>query len=213
MANTKKLSKETTPKNSSKAYGIQLLKASHPAIKKLKITSPATIHGNKFWGSSYLLMDYFKKHPLKKTDRVMELGCGWGLASIYMNKKFGCDVTGVDADEAVFPYLDLHADLNKAHVSTLKKRFEKLTKKDLANYDVLIAADVCFWDELADIHYKLIRRAVQAGVKKIVYADPERSPFLTLAEKCTDKFYADTIEKELTKPVEARGALMIIENA
>ena len=143
----------------------------------------------------------------------MELGCGWGLASIYLNKEFGSSVVGVDADDEVFPYLDLHADINKAKVETLQKRFEKITTKELAQYDVLIAADVCFWDELTDIHFNLIKRALKAGVKKVVYADPERSPFLELAERCSEKLYADVFEKELKRPVKARGALMVIENA
>ena len=203
----------STKTHSEKHFGVEILKSSHPSIKKLKREHPTSIHGNKFWGSSYLIMDYFKKNPIKPDERVMELGCGWGLASIYLNKKFGCEVTGVDTDADVFPYLDLHADINKAKVKHLTKRFEKLTTKELAQYDIIFAADVCFWDELTPIHYNLIKRALKAGVKKIVYADPERSPFLELAEKCSNKLYADIFEKELNKPVKARGSLMILENA
>ena len=206
-------SKAKKVKTSEKYFGITVLKAAHPEIKKLKKNSPTSIHGNKFWGSSYLLMDYFKNNPMKKNQRVMELGCGWGLAGIYLNKNYGCRVTGVDADDAVFPYLDLHAEINKAEISTLQKRFEKITRKELADYDILIAADVCFWDELEDIHYKLINRAISAGVSKIIYADPEREPFLNLAERCVNKHFADVYEKELKKPVKVRGSLMVIENA
>jgi predicted nicotinamide N-methyase len=205
--------KSAIKKHSDRFFGVDILKSSHPEIKKIKREHPTSIHGNKFWGSSYLLMDYFKKNPLSSKDRVLELGCGWGLASIYLNKKYGCSVTGVDADDDVFPYLELHAEINKADVSTVEKRFEQLTKKYLSQYDVIIAADVCFWDELTGIHKKLIKRAVNAGVKKIVYADPERSPFLALAEHCTEKYCADIITREMEKPVAARGALMVIENA
>jgi predicted nicotinamide N-methyase len=205
--------KKNTAQHSNRFFGVELLKSTHPSIKKLKREYPTSIHGNKFWGSSYLLMDYFKKNPLNNGDRVLELGCGWGLASIYLNKKYACDVTGADADADVFPYLALHAEVNKAQVKHLIKRFEKITKKELAEYDVIIAADVCFWDELGDIHYKLIKRAIAAGVKKIVYADPERAPFLHLAERCTNTLFAELHEKELKTPVKARGALMVIENA
>lgn len=205
--------KKSIKKHSDRFFGVEILKSSHPEIKKIKREHPTSIHGNKFWGSSYLLMDYFKNNPLSSQDRVLELGCGWGLASIYLNKKYGCKVTGVDADDDVFPYLELHAEINKADINTVEKRFEELTKKYLSGYDVIIAADVCFWDELADIHKKLIKRAIEAGVKKIVYADPERSPFLTLAEHCTKKYCADIIPREMEKPVKARGAIMVIENA
>ena len=204
---------KSTLKISENFFGIEVLKSAHPEIKKLKKSSPTSIHGNKFWGSSYLLMDYFSNNPLKKNERVMELGCGWGLAGIYLNKNFGCNVTGIDADDAVFPYMNLHAKINNAEVFSQKKYFEKITKKDLANYDVIIAADVCFWDELEDIHFNLIKKAIQAGVKKIIYADPERQPFINLAERCMESHFADVFEKELKKPVKARGSIMIIENA
>lgn len=205
--------KSDSKKHSDKYFGVEILKSSHPEIKKIKREHPTSIHGNKFWGSSYLLMDHFKKNPPSRQDRVLELGCGWGLASIYLNKKYGCTVTGVDADGDVFPYLEQHANINNAQVNTLEKRFEKINKKDLSNIDIIIAADVCFWDELSGIHKKLIKRAVNAGVKKIIYADPERSPFLDLAEHCAEKYCADIISREMKKPVEVRGALMIIENA
>ena len=32
---------------------------------------------------------------------------------------------------------------------------------------MLIAADICFWDELVDPVYNLVKRAVNAGVKKV----------------------------------------------
>lgn len=193
-------------------FGIQILKNSHPAIRKLKKDYPTSIHGNKPWKSSYLLMDYFKKNPVKKKQHVMELGCGWGPASIFMNKTFSCPVTAIDADKDVFPYLQLHADINKASVTTKKARFENIRKKDLAGIDILIAGDVCFWDELTDIHRKLIKRAVDAGVKKIVYADPMRPPFLELADICAEKYCAEYVEVELKK-YKANGALLVIENA
>ena len=213
MPKAKPSTTKTKPKTSEQFFGVKVLKSSHTEVKKLKKASPTSIHGNKFWGSSYLLMDYFEKNPVKENERVMELGCGWGLAGIYLNKNYGCDVTGIDADDAVFPYLQLHADINNAEITTLKKRFEKITKKELANIDVLIAADVCFWDELEGIHFNLIKRAIQAGVKKIIYADPERQPFLDLAERCIETHFADVYEEELKRPVKARGSLMIIENA
>jgi predicted nicotinamide N-methyase len=78
---------------------------------------------------------------------------------------------------------------------------------------MLVAADICFWDELVDPVYNLVKRAVKAGVKKIVIADPERSTFLEMAHRCEREFCAETIDWSTSKPVTARGALMVIENA
>jgi predicted nicotinamide N-methyase len=201
-------------KNTREAYGIKFLLSQHKAIRSLKRSSTEpSIHGNKFWGSSYLIMDYLQQHPLKKGSNVMEVGCGWGLAGIYCAKKFQARVTAIDADDAVFPYLHLHAEYNKVHIDTQKKYFEKITTKQLSHYDVLIGADICFWDELADSVFNLINRAIKAGVKKIIISDPEREPFFTLSERCIDKFYAELEPWSVSKPRQARGSLLIIENA
>ncbi len=142
----------------------------------------------------------------------MELGCGWGLAGIYCAKHFQASVTGIDADDAVFPYLTLHAQHNQVEIDTKKQYFEKITQAQLAQYDVLIGADICFWDEMADTLFKLINRAVKAGVKKIIISDPERAPFFTLAEHCTEKFYAELESCSVSQPRRASGCLLIIEN-
>ena len=35
------------------------------------------------------------KLDLKKEDRLLDIGCGWGTLTTYAAKNFGCDVTGV----------------------------------------------------------------------------------------------------------------------
>ncbi len=194
------------------AYGVDTLLASHPDLRRLKRNEEQpSIHGNKLWGSSYLLMDYFEHHPLPARSRVMELGCGWGTASIYCAKQ-GASVTAVDADPAVFPYLQLFAQHNGVAIDTLAARFEKLTASQLAEYDVLIAADICFWDELADVVFKLVKRAVRAGVKKVVIADPQRPPFWDMAERCVEQFYGEILDWQVTEPRRFTGSLLVIEN-
>ena len=113
---------------------------------------------------------------------------------------------------AVFPYLHLHAEHNDVSIDTQKQYFENISTQQLANYDVLLGADICFWDELADTLFKLINRAVKAGVKQIILADPERSPFFELAERCIDKHHADLWEWAVDKPRRATGCVLVIEN-
>ena len=40
-----------------------------------------------------------------------------------------------------------------------KKTFAQLSAKDLAEFDLILGADICFWDELAMDIYRLIKRA------------------------------------------------------
>ncbi len=35
------------------------------------------------------------KLDLKPTDRLLDIGCGWGTLTAYAAKNFGCDATGV----------------------------------------------------------------------------------------------------------------------
>jgi predicted nicotinamide N-methyase len=119
----------------------------------------------------------------------------------------------MDADPDVFPFLDVAAGLNGVTTTALVSRFEKLTKRQLSQFDMLIAADICFWDELVDPVFKMINRAVQAGVKQIVVADPERPTFHEMSERCIERHCAEVIAWETRSPIKARGAILVIQNA
>ena len=195
-------------------HGVTMLTTSHPTIRRIKRSdAQPSNHGNKLWKSSFLLIDYLKKNPPEHRGTVMDAGCGWGMAGIYCASAFKSKVLSVDADKDVFPYLLANADANGVKVRPVQSRFEKITTKQLKDVDLLVAADICFWDELVNPVFNLVGRAVKAGVKKIVIADPERSTFLEMAQRCEDRFCAETIEWQTRKPVKARGALMVLENA
>ena len=78
---------------------------------------------------------------------------------------------------------------------------------------MLIAADICFWDELINPVYNMVNRAVKAGVKHILIADPERATFFEMAERCADQHCADILDWQTSSPIKSRGAIMVIENA
>jgi len=196
-----------------RAYGVKILNSNHPEIRRLKSEGhQAEIHGNKFWNSSFLIMDYLKKHPLKKNVRVLEVGCGWGLLGIYCAKQFNARVTSTDADKNVLPYLDLHAEINGVKITGKRMTFQQLTVEKLKSYDVILGADICFWDEMADLLYNLIGRAMKAGVKQVMISDPCRPPFSDLADRCKAKYGDNTevVEKWLTRPVHASGEILIV---
>ncbi|MBT8139002.1 MAG: methyltransferase domain-containing protein [Gammaproteobacteria bacterium] len=191
--------------------GVLRMTTKHPTIRKLKRKYPTSIHGNKFWSSSYLLMDYLTDNPPKKKHRILDLGCGWGLTSIYCAKKFGCKVTGVDADKEVFPYVDAHAELNGVEIDTLHRKFEKLDVETLSNFDIIIGGDICFWDSLNDTLFKLFKRAKKAGVKKAIIADPQRQPFVDLCDRLDDHFTHEVWDWELPEPTPANGDILVVK--
>jgi predicted nicotinamide N-methyase len=203
-----------SPRTEYRFHGVKMLTASHPAIRRVKRSdAQPSIHGNKLWKSSFLLIDYLKKNPPQHCRTVMDAGCGWGMSGIYCARTFNSQVTSVDADKDVFPYLHANAEANGVSVSTLQRRFEKISTAQLQQYDMLIGADICFWDELVNPVFNLVSRAVKAGVKKIIIADPKRSTFLEMARRCETKYCAKTLPWDTKKPVSAHGALLVIENA
>jgi predicted nicotinamide N-methyase len=195
------------------AYGIHLLTPKHPLVRQLKRNFKPSIHGHKTWLSSFLLMDYLlHQRPLQAAERVLELGCGWGPAAIFCASK-GAEVTGIDSDSQVFPYLDVQSTLNGVEVLTRESRFEDLRQAGLAPYSLLVGSDICFWDELGDIHYKLIKRALKAGVRDIIYTDPGRSPFMALAARCEARLNATCQPWYSTEPERFEGYVLHIRGA
>jgi predicted nicotinamide N-methyase len=202
------------PRTEYRFHGVKMLTTSHPEIRRVKRgDAQPSIHGNKLWRSSFLLIDYLKKHPPEHSATVMDAGCGWGMSGIYCARAFGSRVTSIDADPDVFPYLHANARANNVEVTTIARRFEKITTRELEKIDLLVAADICFWDELVKPVSNLVSRAVKAGVKKIIIADPERSPFFDVARRCEEKYCAELLEWSTHRPLIARGSLLVIENA
>lgn len=200
--------------NARRFRGVVMPTASHPAIRRVRRQGHVPgIHGNKLWKSSALLIDYLHRQRPEHCQRVLDVGCGWGISGIWCAKQLGASVTSVDADPAVFPFLEATAELNGVATRHRVARFEKITGRELAGYDMLIAADICFWDELARPVGNLINRAVRAGVKHIVVADPERQPFLDMAQGCVERHCAELLPWQCRGSIEARGALLVIENA
>jgi predicted nicotinamide N-methyase len=193
--------------------GLTVFKNKSKEIKKLlDLNNDPEIHGHKIWYSSFFIIDYLDANPPKKKSNIMEVGCGWGILSIYCAKNFKAQVTGVDADENVFPFLKLHARANGVKVKKSIARYENLKRNTLAKQDLIVGGDICFWKELVDPLYKMINKAVKAGVPRIIIADPGRSPFLKLAKRCVKHFDAELIEVDISKPRKKEGYLLIIEN-
>ncbi|WP_027706529.1 class I SAM-dependent methyltransferase [Zooshikella ganghwensis] len=174
--------------NTIQAHGIVVLEKKHQAIKALKRKHKPSVHGHKLWHSSFLLMDYLNFHPLPNKSSLMEIGCGWGTTSIFCAKRFGAKATGVDLDPNVFPYLHTLAEFNQVTINTEQAPLEKLSKAKLANHHTVLGTDICFWDELVNKIYNLIRRSLQAGVTQVVLADPGRSTFHQLVARCSKKY-------------------------
>jgi len=206
--------KRRTPPQERHAFGLTMLSPSHPEVQRLQhaAVQPA-LHGHKVWPMSLVLIDYLHQRGVPSRARVLELGCGWGLVGIYCAKTFHAQVTGLDADAAVFPYLQLHAQRNGVHLATRHGTFADLTPHDLAAFDLIVGADICFWEELVDPLYQLVRHGVTVGVAEILIADPGRPPFDELCAQCLHQGDAEVLAWAMTTPVTESGRILRVSGA
>lgn len=191
--------------------GVKAFMATHPDIRKLKRKQEApSIHGNKIWDSSFVLMDFLHQFPPGNDLRVLDIGCGWGVLSCYLAKKYQAKVTAMDADCAVQPYCDYHAKKNKVELVFLESKIKSLKKKQLTSFDMILGADICFWPELGKDWQKLIKKALDAGVKQIYLADPGRSPFWDLVKHCEKKHAGQVWSHDIKKPFKSEKYILEI---
>jgi predicted nicotinamide N-methyase len=121
-------------------------------------------------------------------------------------------VTGLDMDSEVFPYLRLHSDINQVEIGTSNKSFIELTTKHLQDVDVLIGSDICFWEELVEPLKRLIRRALRAGVQRVLIADPGRPTFEEVVEYFTDREGAEVLDWAVWRPRRIRGRILQVHS-
>jgi predicted nicotinamide N-methyase len=201
--------KRRTPTQERHAFGLTLLHPSHPEVRRLQRDAVRpSLHGHKVWPTSFVLMDYLHQRGVSLGTHVLELGCGWGLVSLFCAKTFQAQVTGLDADTAVFPYLQLHAQRNGVHIATRHGTFADLAPQELAAFELIVGTDICFWEELVDPLYQLVRHGVAMGVAEILVADPGRPPFDELCARCVQHGDAEVLTWEMTTPVKESGRIL-----
>ncbi len=191
-------------------FGITVLKAADHRVRRLKQEHEPSIHGNKVWNSSWVVIDFLEYQGLPRSAHVMEVGCGWGLVGIYCARRYEAHVVGVDADAAVFPYLQLHAQLNGVQIETRCRRFEELSTADLSGHDVLVGTDICFWDEMTEPLYRVVAEAMGQGAQQVIIADPGRPPFTRMADRCVAELGAEVKAWEVEEPIRASADLLIV---
>ncbi|MDG1819916.1 MAG: methyltransferase domain-containing protein [Porticoccaceae bacterium] len=191
--------------------GINALRSSHPGVRQLKRQQQGhSAHGNKVWRSSFVLMDYLSSWEIPERAKVLDIGCGWGLAGIYLAKNYQAQVTGLDIDEKVQPYLNLQAEINHCFIEFTARSFQSLQKSELANYHTLMGTDICFWDEMTSPLFDLIALARSAGTEQILIADPGRPPFWDLAERCVAELGAEIITRRIYEPWKTEKFILAI---
>jgi len=192
------------------AYGIYLLDTKHRLIKALKRRYKPSIHGDRTWGSSFLLMDYLSHHGIRRGASGMEIGCGWGGVSVFCAHQFNAKMTAVDLDRAVFPFVDVLAELNGVEIAHRSADFTKIKTPELAEQRYLFGSDICFWDSLVQPLARLVNRSFKAGVERVVITDPGRPTFYEFCDLMARKHDTTLQEWYAIEPERFEGEVVDI---
>jgi predicted nicotinamide N-methyase len=192
------------------AYGIYLLDNKHRLIKALRKRYQPSIHGNKSWGSSFLMMDYLTHHGIRRGAKAMEVGCGWGGISVFCAHHFKAKMTAVDLDPAVFPFVNVLAELNAVEVQHQQADLTKIKVADIGEHRYLLGSDICFWDSLVKPLARLVDRSFKAGVDRVVITDPGRPTFYELCDLMAQKHDAKLQEWYAIEPERFEGEVLDI---
>ena len=197
---------DSPPKTESGPYerqvfGIRVLRPSHPRLRRLRALHAPSFQGHKLWNATWLLLSYLEGQPPVDAARIMEVGCGWGLASVYCARVCGAAVTSVDLDPKVFPFLELNADVNDVQIARHEVGFDEVSAPMLGAHDIVIGADICFRSSMIRPLYDLIARALQSGVSRIVLSDPGRMAFRSLASRCVAELGARELAWQVEEPL------------
>ncbi len=194
------------------AYDTWFLRSSHRLIRRLKSHFAPSIHGTRTWDAAFILMDYLARHRPRRGTRIMDVGCGWGPASVYCAHRLRAEVTAVDRDPDVLPFLETLAALNgvaMGHGLTFRQAgFDRLDGRSMAGHELLIGSDICFWDELIAPLARMVARALRQDVSEVLISDPGRQPFFDLAERLGRRFDAELLPWYALEPRRIEGSIL-----
>lgn len=124
------------PNNLAKSYGI---------------TSAHWSFFGVVWDSSQLLANLMLDYDLDQ-KKILEIGCGIGLASILLNER-GADISATDYHPDVEHFLNTNIELNNGKYIPFTRAAWSDDENQLGRFDVLIGSDLLYdishIDELA----------------------------------------------------------------
>jgi predicted nicotinamide N-methyase len=139
------------------------------------------------WPSGCLLAEAMATHDIAG-KRILELGCGLGLASLVLRRR-GADIVASDYHPLTETFLAYNAALNELHALAYRTLRWSEPADSLGRFDLIIGSDVLYERNHALLLSGLVHR-LASPVAEILITDPGRgnsAPFTrALAEQGFD---------------------------
>jgi predicted nicotinamide N-methyase len=119
------------------------------AAEKLGVSPASWPLFGMLWQAGEVLALYMADFDLTG-KRILEVGCGVGLASLVLNKR-GADISATDYHPSAESHLHYNTDLNgDPRIPFLRIAWEDQTDEAFGRFDVIIASDVMFEPDHAE---------------------------------------------------------------
>lgn len=125
--------------------------------------------------------------------RILEVGCGLGLASLVL-RRAGANITATDRHPLADEFLRFNAALNRIAPIAFRRAAWAAPDRVLGRFDVLIASDVLYEADHPDALMGFIDRHTNAHAEVIVI-DPGRSQHARFGAKMRAEGYAQHDER------------------
>lgn len=139
--------------------------------EKLGISSASWPLFGVIWPSSIALANYVLNYDTRNI-RILEIGCGIGLASLLLNK-LKADITATDYHPEAESFLLENATLNNGKSINFERTDWNNSDSTLGNFDLIIGSDLLYEDEHIDLLSKFIEQHAKPGCEVLI-ADPDR---------------------------------------
>lgn len=154
------------------------------------------------WDSSRILADLMHDFDIKG-KRILEVGCGIGLASLVLNKR-QADITATDYHPEVENFLKINALLNNDQVIPFVRTGWADDDCGIGSFDLIIGSDLLYESE----HVELLSEFIDQHAKQqceVILIDPGRGHHAKFSRKMVGLGYVHTQTAAIPNDAMAKG--------
>jgi predicted nicotinamide N-methyase len=146
------------------------------------------------WPSSLVLAHFMDDFEAGK-KRILEVGCGMGLASLLLNKQ-SADITATDYHPEAQKFLQRNARLNEGDEIAFEQVDWADKKESLGLFDVIIGSDLLYEDEHIELLANFIDNHANPNCEVII-VDPGRGRKAKLSDRMIEFGFSSVHEKPI----------------
>lgn len=160
--------------------------------EKLGISSASWSLFGVVWESSEVLAHLMFEYKING-KRILEVGCGIGLASLVLNHR-SADITATDIHPEAEKFMIENVLLNKGDKIPFKRTCWKNKNTDLGKFDLIIGSDLLYEGDHVDLLSGFINNHTSQNCEVII-VDPGRSYHGRFSKKMVSLGYTHSQSK------------------